>query len=473
MRLLKLLAPLPLIAGLAPAQHTILLIGGTSTENTLGIDAPEIDTMRPSEIYSVTPVPGIAYTARPFLPVSLQWHYVGDNDTDGQYVEDTTVGSGPANNLDAVFIKAGTVGPVTPRDVYFSIASATSPTTDDLPGVVNVSDVLRYSAQGAIEKFLTQAQLNVACGLTSTSTTMNLDALCQSVAGDLFFSLATTTTVNGTSMVDGDLLYIPASAINYDVDGNVSTITGGTAVRLATDSQMIAMATASGYKSSVGGTISPTSTSFDISGLEMDPNGGTWVSPEDLQSYPNVIFCWDDFSNDGALISTNGGGTIATINGVPMASLVATQGTQIGMQPTTTGIFGPSGFALIPMQQHTHSLLNYPRNLHTAGTGDTLVQLQVSGGTPFGFTILAWSPESTVPGGAFPSFPTPPGFTGNDLGMISAIIIIGLYPNDALGNSQSELMFLSSPIMAGANLAAQAVDVTNFHLSTPSAFSFL
>lgn len=461
-RIPTILAALPLFAALAPAQHTILLAPGPSDERTLGLDAPETDLMRTDEIYEVFPTPGGGYTARPFLPISTQWHYAGDTDSNGQYVQDSV--DGPGGTLDAVFLKAGTTGPVTTRDVYWSIASTSG---INIPGLL-VSDVVRYSGQGVVEKFLTQAQLNVACGIVSTSTTMNLDALAQSAAGDLFFSVSLTTTINGTSMDDGDMLYIPAGAITYDGSGNVSTIAAGTAVRIATQADLIAFAMASGYKTSVGGDVT---TSFELSGLEMDPNGGTWTTPEGALVLPNVLYVWSDFSNDGAVISTAAGGSIAVINGVPLGSTVATLGDQLGYLPDSTGINGPNGLALAPAQAPAYALLNYPRNLHTSGNGQTFLNFEVSGGTPGGISVFVWSVESMAPGGAFPAVPAIPPFSG-EFG-ISAPIIIGFQVNDALGNSSTPMMVLSTAAMSGANLACQALDFTTFRLSTPTGLSFL
>ena len=50
-----------------------------------------------------------------------------------------------------------------------------------------------------------------------------------------------------------------------------------------------------------------------------------------------------------------------------MASAIATQGDQLGWLPDSTGTNGPGGLALIPIQSPAFALLNYPRNLHTAG----------------------------------------------------------------------------------------------------------
>lgn len=460
-RVAKLAGPAMALAAstaFAAAQHTILMTSGTSDERTLAIDAPEIDLIRNDEIYAVTPLPGGGYSARPFLPVSLAWYYVGDQDGDALYVDAQT--DGPGGALDALFVKAGTTGPVSPRDVYWSIAAASA----NLPGV-GPSDVVRYAAQGALEVFVSETQLETATG----GTTLNLDALAQSAAGDLYLSFSLTETLAIGSVADGDLLTIPAAAITYDAAGNVTSIAPNSVALLATEADLIALVNNSGFRTSVGGTVT---TSFELSGLEIDPNGGTFVSPANpLLIAPNLLFCWNDFSNDGAVISTAGGGSIATINGVPIGSTVATLGDQIGWLPDSTGTNGPGGLALIPLQDASYAVLNYPRNLHTQGTGQTLVQFQVSGGTPGGASVIALSIESAIPNGAFPAVPAVPPFVG-EFGM-TAPFVLGLYGHDGLGNCQSQLLILATPPLSGMNLSVQALDLATFRLSTPGGLSFL
>jgi hypothetical protein len=459
MRTLTLTAVLPALAALAPAQHTILMTSGAADETTLALDLPEIDSINNVDIYQVTPAIGQAAIARPFLPVSLQWHLAGDPDNDGRYVEASVDGPGGSSNVvDEIFVKANTVGPVSHRDVFLSL-SAASTMLGTLP-----SDVFRFSGQGTREVFLAEAQVMTATGGTS----LNLDALCQTVAGDLFFSFSVAETLALGAAADGDLLMIPASAITYDGFGNVAAITANSAIRVATETQLQAMVAASGFKTASGGTALSL---FNLAGLEVDPNGGTWISPVDTLSYPNVLFCWRDASNDGAILSTAGGGSLAVINGVTMGSTVATNGTHLGWSPGTTGTSGPGGLALIPQQAPFYELLNYPRNLHTAGTGQTFVQLQTSAGTPGGLSIFVWSIESAVAGGSFPSFGPIPGFLG-ELG-ISSIILVGAFPNDSLGNSATNLITLPTAVMTGINLAAQALDLTTLTFSTPSGMSFL
>ncbi len=442
------------LAALAPAQFTILMNGG-SDERTLATDPVEIDLIRTDEIYEVTPFATVPYSARPFLPTSLAWYYLGDQDNDATYVDAAT--DGPGDTIDAILVKTGTVGPVSPRDVFFSIAA----TSADLPGVAT-SDLVRFSGQGVREVFLTDAQLATATGGTS----LNLDAIAQSAAGDLFFSFSLAETLTIGSVDDGDLLYVPASAITYDAAGNVSAITANSVQLAATEADLIAMVDASGFRTSVGGQVT---TSFELSALEMDPNGGTFVSPANATlTLPNVLFAWSDFSNDGAIISTANGGSIAIVNGVPMGSAVATQGDQLGWLPDSTGTNGPGALALVPLQPAALALQNYPRNLHTAGSGQTLLRFELSGGVPNAASAVAWSVESAVPGGTFPSIASPFG----ELAM-SAPIVVDVLFHDGLGNAVSKWFVLATAPLSGLNVAAQALDLATFELSTPAVFSFL
>src|SRR5262245_52853364 len=121
MRTLLLIASTPLLAATLPAQHIILMTAGTTSAQTIGLDPPHSDLISNHEIYEGQPGPGF-YTARPFMPVSLQWVYVGDTDNDGLYVDAST--DGPGLDIDAILVKAGTVAPVSPRQVFFSIAAA-------------------------------------------------------------------------------------------------------------------------------------------------------------------------------------------------------------------------------------------------------------------------------------------------------------------------------------------------------------
>jgi hypothetical protein len=116
-------------------------------------------------------------------------------------------------------------------------------------------------------------------------------------------------------------------------------------------------------------------------------------------------------------------------------------------------------------------VLNFPRNLHTQGSGQTLLQFQISGGTPFGLSIVALSIESAVANGAFPEVPAIPPFTGT-FG-VTAPLVIGFWLHEALGNTSSDLFTFATAPLSGANLTVQALDLSTFSLSTPGGLSFL
>jgi len=460
MRIPTLAFAFPVLAAFAPAQHTILMTSGAADETTLALDLAELNTISDDDVYYVTPVVGLPAVARPFLPVSYQDHLVGDLDGDALYVDTSIDGPwGSSLQIDEIFVKASAVAPVNPRDVFVSLSGNST-----VMGVLQ-SDVFRFSGQGIREFFLTEAQLVTAAA--STTLPINLDALAQSTAGDLFLSFASAETLGLGAVADGDLLMIPASAITYDPNGNVFSITPNSIVRIATEANLLAMVTASGFRQASGAVVG---TTFNLSGLDRDPAGGTFVSPVDSLNYPNLVFTWRDSNNDGAILSTALGGSLAVINGVTMGSTVSTQGTHLGWQPGISGTSGPGGLAVIP-QSSVFSLVNYPRNLHTQGDGQTFVQLQSSNGTPGGLTIFLWSPESQLPGGTFPSVPTPAPFLG-DIG-VSSVILLGAFANDSLGNSSTPLIVLSTPSLSGLNLASQALDFATLQFSTPTGMSFL
>jgi hypothetical protein len=155
-----------------------------------------------------------------------------------------------------------------------------------------------------------------------------------------------------------------------------------------------------------------------------------------------------------------------------MGSTIATQGDQIGWLPNSTGVFGPGGLALIPAQAPAFATQNYPRNLHTQGTGQTLLQMEVSGGTPGGVTVIALDFGPTTPGGAFPVFPLPLPQVSGEL-FLAAPVTVGIAVNDALGNCTSQRLVLPTGLLSGANMVTQSLDLASLRLSTPGALSFL
>ena len=441
----------------ASGQHTVLF-NTDGDELTLdnGNGLVSVGLAGEDEVYALTPAVGSLPSAFPFLSRACQWTLLGDADNDGRYADDSTLA--PGGDIDAVFRRATDTGPFGVRDIFVSKEG----NTGFAPGLED-GDVFRYAGpSGALEVFLTEAHLQSALGTASTS--IDLNALCQNTAGDLFFSLS--LALSGI-IDDGDLGMIPAVAITYDGSGNVASITASSAVVAATEAEMIALVTASGFKTSVGGDVS---TSFDLSALEIDPNGGTWTPTSSGLTFDNLLFAWSGFSNDGAIISSSGGGSIAVINGVSMGSTAATQGDQIGLLPDSTGLGGLEGLALMPEQAQFGVVENYPVDLHTDSAGGySWHRIELAGMAPNSFAQLFLVVGPTTSGGAVSSVSAFGGEFFVGIGYVSVVPIF----TDAKGFGQLSLTIPPLPGLPGANIVLQVVDAVTRKVSTGAAVQFI
>lgn len=443
--------------GLATAQSTLLInMDGDEKTWSNGGGLVSVGTCGEDEVYAVTPAPGGGYSAEPFLTRAGQWALLGDADADGRYADSST--AAPGADIDAIFVKAGASGPFGIRDVYVSKES-----TDGFAAGFEDGDVFRYAGpSGAIEVFMTEDQLGNALGTASTS--VDLNALCQNAAGDLFFSVS--LAISGI-IDDGDLGMIPAGSITYDGSGNVSATTASSAVIVATEAEMVAAVTASGFKTSVGGDVS---SSFDLAALEVDPAGGTWTPASSSVTISNLLFGWSGFSNDGGIISTAGGGSIPSVNGVPMASAVGTQGDQIGLLPDSTGLGGLEGLALIPSQPHKLVVENYPVDLHTSTDSDqSWHRVEVGGATPGATCQLVAAIGPTTAGGSVLSFPV----GADEFFFGSGILLLFSITADADGFGQVSFVIPPHASLPGTNITFQVVELPGKRISTPVALQFI
>ncbi len=417
-------------------------------------------TLLDDEIGLVTPLPGAAYGASPFLSLSTQWAFLGDHDADGDFVESGS--AAPGNEPDAILIHRLRPAPAVwgPRDVFVSKAS-------DLTRAWEDGDVFRFSGQGTLEFFLTEAQVLVAIGQTGANDNVDVDAICMDASGDLFLSFDATETVNGSSAEDGSIVFIPAAAITYDANLDVSSIAAGAAVVLANESDIAALIVASGVRDARGATPPTTTSDVELSALEIDPNGGTFTSPLDPNLVvPNLLFSWDDADNDGAVLSTAGGGSFAVVNGVPLASAVATTGTQLGLIPNATGTDGVFALGLIPPQLPPLVLENWPTNSYSISS-PLYDRQEVAGATPGG--VVVFFIDLPV-GSVFPAIAIS-GFGGDAYGAGLAVPI-GVATADANGNAANTIDIPASIIGGGGALVWEALDLSSLSFAWPGATDF-
>lgn len=445
-----------------PAQHTILFaVDGNETTLANANGSVEAGLIREDEVGMVTPRAG-RYSASVFLSMGAQWSFLGDADADGRLCDAST--TGPGDDTDAVMVKrhiGAPIGTITPRDVFFSKEGDAGFAAGFEDG-----DVFRYDAQGTIEVFVREADLLGAIGQAATGD-IDVDAICQAANGDLFLSFDLDEAVNGKTAEDGGLVYIPAAAITYDGQGNVTALAAASAVLVATEQQMDLLVANSGMLTSVGGAPSYT----ELTALEIDPAGGTWNPPEEpTLTLPNLLFAWSGFSNDGAVLSTAGGGSIAVINSRALASTVATTGVQIGLLPDSTGLGGLMGLALIPAQADELVVENYPVNLITSST-ILYTEQQVSGATPGTALAFLVSFGPTATGSSLMAFSIP-GF-GGQVFELGTLVVTSTGVADTEGYARQALIMPSILVGSGANLCWQVFDAGSFSFGTPAAMQFL
>jgi hypothetical protein len=436
-------AMLALAAGPLGAQHSILFAVDRDTNTRdVGNGALGVGLMTPDEVGIVTPQAGGFYSAAIFLTAGAQHAFIGDLDDDGRYVDAAT--DAPGRDTDAVFVRKF-IDPFptpSPREVYVSKEDSES-----FDAGLRDGDVFRYSDQGEVLYFVREAQLLDGFG---TPGDIDLNAICQTDAGDLFFSVSDVAPPFGSQ---GSIFFVPTTAIVYNSAGSISAIATGSVVEIATQAQMGAMVANSGMRTSTGSSVT---TFGDVGGLEIDPNGGTWVSVLDGQTYPNLLFTWPGSGNDGAILSTDGGGSIATINGVPLASTQQTNGSQIGLLPTVVGIHGLEGLAVIDERPAPLVLETYPTNLVTFST-TLYTEQQVSGATPGGTVAIFVALGPNAVGGFVPA--------ANVLGgQLFGQLLLPVFPCtvDADGFCNQPRTMPATVLGSGVNVVWQVFDITAF-----------
>lgn len=371
------------VAGAAHAQDTLLFVSrydSVSIDDTSG----RLSTLRPFGINMVTP--GTGATATQWIPPAGISAVIGDADGDGQFAEFSGL---PDNSwsLGAPFVKHADKAKGDPRLVFWSIRQTirTPPTITLFDGmnthVVRVGDWVRVKDNGDVEFFIKREHIVKAMGTQTGSFVEGATAICQAPNGDIFYCPAHGPTSsgsiagghwvsNGTTQAfayDGAICYIPNSAITYDANGNVQDVTAGGA-RLAVNeigggpNGQLSVRDMCKQSNAVDRNGQATGVTFYMTGLEIDPNGGTFSDWYANINHPNLIFTFGNADDPccgglgswvGTIFSTSGtpNGSIATINGVTMGSTTAAgaDGSWTGVKPGSGNVSAPvlRGLALI------------------------------------------------------------------------------------------------------------------------------
>ncbi len=384
--------------------------------------------------------PGAGAFARSLQPATAHQAYYGDGNADGNYTKLFNFKTYFQNvQMGGLFVKSVDKAVLRSDRVYFTVRSNVVGLQFEAflnngtgVAVVRPSDFVRFTGGGNLEYFITADQLDIAAGppLPGFSSIKGASAMCQDVAGNLYYSPAQggqwiNGNLGGPFLAnDGSIVMIPASAITYDGNGNVQAIAPNSSRILVEESvvgpgpqpisvrQMVLNAQTfdrAGLPIAVTGVYGRTS------GLDLDPNGGTFLPnfPDSTGAFPpapNFVFCSDPASYGGSIWSTTNNGTAAVINGITCASTtsgVPANGSWLGVSLDLVN-FQPSLMGLVVTGQILYEplVLDMPSFGAIQNSGvQTTIDIDVHGNATNFIVLLA---DFNIPaiGGFAPSVPT-------------------------------------------------------------------
>ncbi|MFT4513915.1 MAG: hypothetical protein ACI89X_002590 [Planctomycetota bacterium] len=347
-----------------------------------------------------------------WMPRTCTHTMAGDENADGNYFNPGILGG--INALVSVANWTSPIGGDTQRSIYYSPEVAMGTNISGSPGL-RPGDVGRINrvgtADGQIEYFITQEQVNLALGLPPAYP-INIDAACFQPNFGFYFSVdadVPAMTICGPTLIrDGDVLCLPGGSMGYTGSLTIATTTPNSAVRVFSESQMNVMTANAMVADRFGACVT---TVGDVESLEMDLTGPTLTitpCPGFTLLVPKLIYSCEN-GTGASLLETPFGAIHNTPCGPAGTSCTSgnpTLGPQMGVRPTSLTV-GASSYinALVASRGCRHVL--EPQNPVVTGPappGATMIDCY----SPFvlGLVLVELVPP-TVPG-SLPAFPFSP-----------------------------------------------------------------
>lgn len=360
MKTFPILTVAALFAGLLSAQNpnSILLSPKTGESSRSGSGGTSLRSISARSVAVVTPTPAYNHSAELFLP-QLAWQTMaGDEDGDADvYTPQLMTG------IDAILVTpyewdrtlqqpVPRTRPIDARDVFISPATDVGTVVSGAPGLRkgDCGTIVRTPAgNGQVMHFITAEQIIAALGLVYqqngqpiTAQDLNLDGIAVDRDRAIYLSFEDTHALRRGPVLfpleDGGVAVIPPGGWAPDTRGNVASVIADSGAIVLSEAQVDAMVVNAGVASSNGACVNAIG---DNDGLEIDPNGGTFVATWNGINFnvPNLLFCGERLTCCGVL-TTRLGGQIARVNATDLARACgagATDGTQVGLRANLEG----------------------------------------------------------------------------------------------------------------------------------------
>lgn len=313
---------------LAASAHGQIIISGANglaftvsdgATTASGSSGTPLANAGPSDVLNYQPL--FNFSAEKLHPLALFNCVLGDEDQDGDHYRDMFGG------IDAIDVQRYPLvtvnNPLAPVNVYqftFSAHDAfgnAGASTDNAPRGAADGSIFRIAPGGFggdfVEIVLSEQQILNAIGQSSSlGDDIDVDAYTQDKSGNVYVSFEDDELVNGILAEDGAIVCLPASALNYQTDGLISSVAAGSAVIILGEADVDALVTNSGVSSatSIG----------DLTALSLDLTGGTYLG-NDGNNYPDLLFSGENLGP--GIVSSTLGGSVAIVNGLTMGGPTA------------------------------------------------------------------------------------------------------------------------------------------------------
>jgi len=347
----------------AQGTHSLLFSPRGPEESRSGSGGTVLRILQPRSVANVTPQPGCNQSAEKFAP-AIGWQtLIGDEDNDGDAHTPDLMRA-----IDAVLVKpyerdpnsqllVARSSPVNWFDVYVSPKRAVGTFVSGAPGLRpgDCGTYVRTSAagNGQVRYFIRAEQIITAFGILDPQTQqqiephqLNLDAITVDGDRNIFLSFEDNhmlqVTVAGVvvllPLTDGGVAWLPPGAWTPNGRGNVGTVMPMSGRIALSEFAVDGLVAAAGPADQAGAC---PSTIGDTDGLAIDPNGGgftvNWNGVANV--LPNLLFAGETLTG-GCVLTTAAGGSIAVVNGCPLATAcgagAVTDGTAMGLNASGT-----------------------------------------------------------------------------------------------------------------------------------------
>lgn len=345
--------------------------------------------------------------ARKVAPIAAWNTLVGDADGDADYHDAALFES-----IDALLIKRD--DPQSMRRMYVSPSASVNNTVSGGVGLRpgDVAAIVRDVAgnNGQLQYFLRAEHVRDAFGIAGPLALIDVDAIAQDDAGNVYLSLNIDKNVNvlvdgvvsARVLHDGGIGVIPATAITYNARGNVSAVTPNGGIVLLSEPAVDAMVAHANFQDQAFMCVAGLD---NLTALEIDRNcAGTLSIPwgSATLTFPHLLFGGNTLVM--GLLTTCGGGAIASLGTTPCP-----MGRSCGEPVASIGFeFG----VLAPAALHALAIVDEPMPYHLVvdtctpeftGPGTLLLGAEY----PAGPAAIALSVGPIAPGLAAQSLPSP------------------------------------------------------------------